>query len=453
MSSMTLRRATLAYLVLVLLLGGASAAGFAANTLLAVLGAALLGWALWQGSEIGPDKSLRRFGIAVLVLAAVQFLPLPPGLWRHLPGRETIAAGFDLLRVPQPWLNLSLSPWHSLESLAWWIPALALFAAMRARGAPGSRDVVMTIALVAGASVLLGVMQRVAGSGYIYEITNFGEGPGFFANSNHQGSFLLCTFALLGGQLAADYHASRRFDWRAGANFVRFVLLGLLLLGVLISGSLACLTLLVPVALALALIVRPALRVSPGVVGLVAVAMLGGYLAFLLYGPVSNDLTKTGVVAGISRHDFLITGARILRDFAPLGSGLGTFQELYPSYENVAQIGTTFVNHAHDDLLEILIETGVFGLVAVIAFLAWYVPRSVMLWRGARAHSLALGASVAIGVELVHSLVDYPLRTAAMSSVMAIACVLLVRAAETVAQGRGHHRHDKQPVDRSLIRI
>lgn len=101
-----------------------------------------------------------------------------------------------------------------------------------------------------------------------------------------------------------------------------------------------------------------------------------------------------------------------------------------------------------------MIETGLFGLLAVVMFLAWFVSRAGALWRGERGNSVALAASVAIGVELIHSLADYPLRTAAMSSIMAVACVLLVRPADQ-PRGRNRRRHEFVEADgpRKLIRI
>lgn len=445
--------ATLAYLAAVLLLGGASAAAVPANTLLQLLGAVLIGWTLWDGKGTYQTRTgLRWFGIALAVLALVQFLPLPPGLWRAMPGRETVAEGFTLLDLPLPWLNLSLAPWKSLAALAWWIPALALLLAVRAEGGPPARQLVGTIALVGGLSVLIGTMQRVAGSGYLYLVTNYGEGPGFFANSNHQGSFLLCALVLWGAHVLTEQRGDRRRRAHSAAPLLLYGLGGLLAFGVLVSGSLACVVLLVPVIVALALMARPEWRLPLPAVVLLGVVVVGGLTAFLFLGPVANDLTAKSTVAGISRQEFLFTGARILRDFAPFGTGLGTFPDIYRWYEDTANVATTYVNHAHDDLLELLIETGVFGLAALGAFLAWFVPRALELWRGTRSHAIALAASTVITVELLHSLVDYPLRTAAMSSVMGIALVLLVRAPEAVrSAGRAHRVSDDAP--HQLLRI
>jgi len=111
-------------------------------------------------------------------------------------------------------------------------------------------------------SVGFGAMQSVAGSGYFYTITNQGQGTGFFANANHQGSFLLCALALWGGWMISERSMSRRRGdlWYASPTVVLWAVAALLLAGVILSGSLACLALLVPVIGALALLAWPQLR-------------------------------------------------------------------------------------------------------------------------------------------------------------------------------------------------
>lgn len=449
--------ATLAYLAAVLLLGGASAAGQSGNLLLQLLGALLIGWTVWESGDALPLKTgLRRFYIALAALMALQFLPLPPGLWQAMPGREAVYQGFTLLGVDPPWLNYSLAPWKSLAAFAWWLPAFALFVSMRGGGAPESRQVVWTIGALAVASVGFGAMQSVAGSGYFYTITNQGSGTGFFANANHQGSFLLCALALWGGWMISEGSLSRRRGdvWYLSPAVVLWAVALLLLTGVILSNSLACLMLLFPVLGALLLMARPDLRLPLPVVLLGLVLIIAGFAAFLLYGSVANDLTQKGVIAGISRKEFLATGSRILSDFAPFGSGIGSFVELYRWYEDPAIVSATFVNHAHNDLLELLIETGLPGLLVILVFLGWFVPRAWALWAGERGNAVALAASVVIGVELVHSLADYPLRTAAMSSIVAVACVLLVRAPDPVrGRSRGKPRAEAADAPREMIRI
>ncbi len=458
MIAFTRANATLAYLVAVLLLGGASAAGFTGNALLQIGGAVLVGWSLWDSSE-GEivHTGLGKFFLALLLLWAVQFIPLPPGLWQHLPGRAPIYQGFTRLGVSAPWLTLGLSPWHTLASIVWWVPAMALFVSMRAPGSPSTRHLVWTVTAVAALSVAIGSVQVAGGSFYFYEITNFGDGPGFFANANHQGSFLLAVLALWGCWAIGEQRAAGQIAGRLAAKqSVEAGIALLLTFGVIVSGSLACQLLLVPVLAALVLAAFPGLRLPMPVALLLAVAAIAAFALFLLFGPAANDLTTQGDVPGISRHDFLFTGTKILRDFAPFGSGTGTFVELYKWYENPALVNTTFVNHAHDDLLETLIETGLFGFAAIALFVVWFARRAWALWGGSRRNAMQLAASIVIAAELIHSVVDYPLRTAAMSAVMAIACVLLVRPADPPrARGgaKARARRSSQSAKQEMIRI
>lgn len=429
----------LAYLAMVLLLGGASAGGFAANSTLQFLGAALIAWTWWReprGSAM--HTGLRLFLLVLAAVAAIQFLPLPPFAWHLLPGRAAIARGFDLAGMEQPWLTLSLNPWGSLQSLVWWIPALALFLAMRSTRAPAVRHVVWVVAAIAYASVLLAGVQVFQGEAYFYAITNRGNGVGFFANSNHFGAFMLVTIALVAAQWLLDRPTERPGKKSVPLSLQLTGLLAPLVIGVFLSNSLACTLLLIPVLAGVFLLSRPEATFNWPWLLLGGLVFSAGMVWLLASGLVANDLMSKSGTAGISRGEFLGNGLKMVLDFAPFGSGLGTFRELYPWYEDPAQVGTTYVNHAHNDLLELLIETGIFGLLLVLLFARWFVSTAWHLWSQNRTQQLlALGATTATAAILAHSLVDYPLRTAAISSLVALCCVIARRPAEPrAAQSR-----------------
>ena len=67
----------------------------------------------------------------------------------------------------------------------------------------------------------------------------------------------------------------------------------------------------------------------------------------------------------------------------PIGSGLGTFVPVYAMFEKPEDASPTYVNHAHNDILEVWLETGVLGLVLMGLFVVWLVRRSVEIWRSA----------------------------------------------------------------------
>jgi O-antigen ligase len=135
-----------------------------------------------------------------------------------------------------------------------------------------------------------------------------------------------------------------------------------------------------------------------------------------------------------ARLVFLPNTIDAAKAYLPLGSGLGTFVSVYPLFEKAeGTLANTYVNHAHNDAVEAALETGVFGVVLMGLFVTWLAYRSAAVWtgpipRGASVldQTLARAATIAIGLLLAHSLVDYPLRTGAMMAVMAFACALLI---------------------------
>lgn len=103
--------------------------------------------------------------------------------------------------------------------------------------------------------------------------------------------------------------------------------------------------------------------------------------------------------------------------FFPAGSGLGTFQSAFDSVERLSEVGTHYTNHAHNDYLELAVESGAPGTLLLGIFLIWFIWRSWRIWQEqelSESLALARAASVAVLLILLHSATDYPLRTAAI---------------------------------------
>lgn len=90
------------------------------------------------------------------------------------------------------------------------------------------------------------------------------------------------------------------------------------------------------------------------------------------------------------------------------GTGLGTFQIVYPRYETLYD--GKIVNHAHNDYLEALAETGVLGGLCSAWFLVVLLLKSLSRFREndfSFAGALQLSGMVACAGFLVHALVDF----------------------------------------------
>jgi O-antigen ligase len=94
-------------------------------------------------------------------------------------------------------------------------------------------------------------------------------------------------------------------------------------------------------------------------------------------------------------------------------------------YEPETGLTQLYFNHAHNDLLEIMIEGGLFCMVLLFIFLFWFALRTIGSWRsgqrGGEGSDHARLGSILAAMVLTSSLADYALRTPMMSVVMVIA--------------------------------
>jgi O-antigen ligase len=259
---------------------------------------------------------------------------------------------------------------------------------------------------------------------YLYPDTRVGKAVGYFANADHMATLLVIALPFLAATVAAARSANMQ---RYSAVIAMTTGLALVvLIGLAMNGSLAAYTLVLPVLAASALIVLP-----PGnrsrlwllIVSLVLLAASIGVLEKTAIG--SGEVGTHATTAVQSRAELLLTTSRAISDFLPWGSGLGSFQSVYPLYESPLKVEATYVIHAHNDYAEIALELGVAGIVLIVLFLAWWAAAVRRTWRTAEAGPFARAATIASAAILVHSFVDFPLRTAAISACFGVCLALL----------------------------
>ncbi|MGU3392458.1 O-antigen ligase family protein [Sphingomonas sp. M1A8_2b] len=426
------------FLLACLLLGGASAAGFTANFLLQLLSLPLIGWALWTMLQERPPAQIRApLGLLAIfvTIAVLQLVPLPPALWTLLPGRGPVVEGYRLLGIPLPWLPLTLAPDIAPSSLLWLLPAIAVLLSVIVLGAFRGRGIAAAIVVVTLASVALGALQVIGGTGaYLYQITNYGVAVGFFANANHNATLLLVCIPFLAALQATLLKRSKSQRSASAIRLLVAATYAVVFVGLLINSSLAGIGLSVPVALISWLTFgrqRPAIRrglvIATGLMSLAAIVTI-------VVGPFGNNLfgaQKTNVE--LSRQTSFALTFKAARAYFPIGSGTASFQPVYHTQEPLGSVTTTFMNHAHSDWLELLLETGIVGIGFAALFLAWWVVRLRAIWRAEEPDPFAQAAVIATAAILLHSVVDYPLRTAALSAVFA-ACLGLMSGVRPYAR-------------------
>ena len=422
------------FMAVAVALGGSSVAGMTANAVLQVAAVIAIAATVAQ-----PDPTPRSSGERHLLILATlfgalfvaQLIPLPPALWSALPGRQHVGEGLTALGLPLPWMPLSLAPDKTVQSGLSLPAPVAMIVMIGAFRRPVARAAVLALLILMVLSVLLGVAQ-VAGNAqlYFYTFTNGSSAVGFFANSNHFATLMCLTLPLAAGLVAR---------WRSGSDgaqgasrlFAAAVLLGIVLLGLLgvtMTKSVA------GVGLALLALVGSAVIVLPGLPRGLRLGFLAGVVVVLIVVAAAalnsgiDDLTTTDIGGGdLSRTEMWRVTAHAIGAFGPAGAGFGSFPQLFHLFEDPEQVNAVFANHAHNDVLEFVLEGGIPGVLLLLAFLIWFVVRVASVWLVERRDPLAQGASIAALIILLHSLVDYPLRTGAIATLFGLCLALLAR--------------------------
>jgi len=425
--------AAAAYLGACLLLGGASAAGVAANAFLQLVGLGLIVALLWRRDFALPDgaRGPLWIGLGLLLVGLLSLVPLPGGLGSSQPLRAEVVEGFRLIGMAPPSLSASLAPSWTLGSLLHLLPAAAMFPIVLRLPTDERRLLPAVVLAVAGVSVVLGAFQLMGGPDSplrFYAITNRASPVGFFSNANHEATLLLCALpltAVIAGRMASRRSRSKR----SGGAIVSASIAVFIMAGIAISGSSAGYGLAVPAAVASFLIYRRTVagRIAAG--WWAALAALALVFAFAgLQGPLGKEAFEADMSSQpSSRRVLAATTVEIIKDSFPIGTGLGTFATVYRRYEDPSRVTRQFANHAHNDYVEAVLELGAPGVLLILGFLFWWGRRAFQAWtRDFEGAALARAGSVMIGIVLAHSIVDYPIRTAAIVAIFALGCALMV---------------------------
>jgi len=415
------------YLLACLFLGG-SAQGIWQNAALQILGVAIIGWSLSERLEepmVPATKALLVLGLAAVVIVAIQAVPLPPAIWAH-GARTQIANGYALLGKPVPALPISVTPYGSLNSFLGIIPPVAIFVAIVRLKA--YRPSWIAAAVLAGAvgGIMLGALQVASPVPiwYLYRETNIGFGVGFFANANHMATLLLIALPFVAAIGAAG--KSRNVQRYSALLTVLAGIALLLLVGIALNGSLAGFALAVPVIAASGLIVLPTTSVNRTLLAAIAAVSMLASVGILASSSIGGTKFGQAVSSSVeSRQQILATTAKAINDYMPFGSGLGSFKRVYRLHESPDAVGAEYVIHAHNDYAEIALELGLPGVALILLFIAWWTVAVRAVWLGGEGGPFTRAASIASAAILVHSLVDFPLRTAAISTCFAMCLALL----------------------------
>lgn len=419
------------FIFAMLMLGGGGTPAPISELLCQLLAAAtLLGWVALRSPESLPAGGKVWWSLGLIAaVPLLQLIPLPPSLWHTLPGRDILREALALVGQENSWRPWSVAPQRTLDAVLSLLPPFVVLLVAATASASDRQALLRAIAAFGLLSVAVGAGQLAGGGEGPLQFYSRGEPGvlfGFQANRNAQVDVLLITIlALMGG-------------WNAAAMRSRAALAALisvamvLVLGAVLTGSRAGIAL-IPVTLGWSLYllhrerVISVLRVKFWQWGALVAALIVGGLAAWQTNAIGKVLARFDFT-GEYRPDIWRDTVFVIEQYWPLGSGVGTFTKVISPAERLEAVGQTLPNRAHNEYLELLLEGGVslalcWSIVAALVFAG--------LWRAIRSRNiLPIGQTVfsagTLSITLTHSLVDYPFRSMALVSLIAVAAAFVL---------------------------
>jgi O-antigen ligase len=402
--------------------------------------AALILLGLWwaypkRRSEVSPLETALVGGIVFLPL--LQFIPLPPTLWGEvLPGRAFYA---DALRealgesfFAAELRAVAIIPRYSEAAWLALLPPIAVFLATRSLSFQYLQRLAYLFLGIAVFQAVLGLLQYGAGPGSFFCLGNRYCGDravGTYIGRAHLAGLLEMalpiTVALLVStvgkfsQLPHRHHQEwrRRFFswgvWQGNRTMLYTAMAVVILLGIVFTRSRAGILLAMTCLLLSFFIFAPRVGAKKAY-GTVGILIFAGAILALEIGlaPIVERFTLRDPLEE-GRWTIFAGSLQAAGEFFPLGSGGGSFAEVFQRFQPADFMGG-FVHRAHNDYLEWLVVGGLPAAILIAAALFLYAWQWVRVWQGQGKYAstfsfIQMGAGLGLFLLLLHTGVDFNL--------------------------------------------
>lgn len=405
-----------------MLIGGGTASGLYTDTLIElaaiVSAAAVLSRA--SGQRISPP--VLWLLVSAVALFVLQIIPLPAALFSGL--RPAALLGDPWIGETTRFRFISVGVGRTVETAFYFLAPAAFFLAMLRLRAEQVSALLPFFFMGVICNGLAGAIQySLADRIAIEGLFPFTINAGLFANVNHFSALLFITAPFV------VYHGLFRGHLWSGS-------LGLAALLVLLLAAGSRAGVLIGLAITVMSIIFLSARNRAGGFGILAM-----FIGLSIYTIGAwTKLDAEGVDPAFGRGEFARTTIEGIKDNWATGIGFGSFQEVYQVYEKEGMIYRKYVNHAHNDYLELAFEGGIPAIVLIIGY---FVLLFATLGR-VRRDPLQKAAFLSVSFLLIHSLVDYPLRTEALAMTFAYMNAIIFHKG---FEQRSSHKSEMMEID------
>lgn len=422
--------------------------------LIASMGAERTYWLFHEKKRDGNQTSTpvwRKVLLGILFLSPVwvgvlQLLPIPVDLWVLMPGRALYANAMHTMKLAaSDSFSLSLTPDATWASVLAGVPIMAVFAAALSLPIRAVKSLLALLLLAAVLQVVLSALQLALGAGsfFYFDFAAPGGFIGSFANRNHLANFLVMAIPIC---FLLFFLQSKKQKVRESllpgvgqqvslallllAGFALLVmLLSTLSRGGLLSGVVALSLSMCVYLLALENKLSKKQRLIYLVLAVVftACAMLASG-----FEGIQARLGEHLVTDAEARNTFARSALKAANEFWPWGSGMGSFEAVFPRFQSPLSIG--YIEYVHNDYVQLLMELGFAALVVMGAYVALFVSqliRLIHMYRIERRLSSDAALQCFCGISalafLLHSWVEFNMHIPALAMTAAFLTGVFLR--------------------------
>jgi len=419
---------------------------------------------LWFVKSVISKKfyfSTSNFDIILLLLIAVasfQILPLPAFLLKIFsPSSLSLAQELKADTFsPETLTTISTVPWGThMEIIKLLTFVMTYFVVVNNFNSIKKIErLIVFLMIIGGGEAIYGLVQYVSGDEMIFNFTSLdhtrGRLIGTFPSPDHFAAYMkMCIFTGLGylmyisdfGKLSErsrkkknniveslkDYFIDNN-GWEGKVSLCIVIIL--MSTAVIFTKSRSGILSLLISFICFFALVRTKFS-SKKMIQLVAVILLFTMLAGIWVGitPVFDRYFNLNVNKEVEEGRFSIwlSTFNIFKDYPVFGSGLGSFVHIYPSYTTRTNQG--WVNHAHNDWLELLSDMGIVGFFIVLTGFVLLSTQELFKGfsgSGNRIVFIYFGLYMAIFSMAVHCITDFNLKTTADSFLLSVLTALFI---------------------------
>lgn len=392
-----------------------------------LMGIALLLIIFWSNlAKDRLEKPVWWFLVASLACALAYLIPLPDSVWEQLPGRAFYAEHLS-------WLNPDLTTWNyqaasliplrTLAGLLALLAPLGIFLTVVCLPERKITWLIYLLLIVAFSQAALSIGQYfIQDQALFFNIWSYGIPLGTYINQNHFVAFMEMVEPLAIGLMIINIiRQDVGMILKISLSIIFSIIsLALTFTPLLTTSRTGAALLILSVILSFWVMTTPEIRkkVARPIFALrfllliLAIAIQLKIFQHIITATVSDRLKPEAIFDSL-RWPLYRTTIEATHVFWPLGTGPSTMPQVYQKFQPIHING--FVNHAHNDYLELFLDLGLFGILVIFLLVFIYIRRWYQLWKcpSSEFKLLRTGAGVGLLLALLYSMTDFGLHTPA----------------------------------------